>query len=136
MGSRIDHVSRYRGHDYLWWGLASVLGLWSMWMPQVLRASMDPQSQSYFISGALFLGGVLIGFCRPDRPWRWGMAALVVLPVGDLAWVTHDPSFDVLSLNQILPYVAERGPNYVLQVLPVLVGAYLGSLLVAGVDLS
>jgi len=95
---------------------------------------MDLQSQSYFISGALFLGGVLIGFCRPARPWRWGMASLVVLPVGDLAWVTHDPSFDVLSLEQIVPYVAERGPTYVFQALPVLVGAYLGSLLAVGMD--
>ena len=100
-----------------------------MWMPQMLKSAMGQDTQPYFIYGALCLGGVLIGLCRRERPWRWGLAAMLVLPLGDLAWAAHDPRLNVLSAAQILSYVAERAPQYMVQALPVLVGAYVGSLL-------
>lgn len=132
MSARTHNAFRFRRGDSIWWGLASLLGLWSMWVPQVLRSGMDHRTQSFLVSGGMLLGGVFLGFFRPDRPWRWGIASMLLLPIGDLAWMVRDPEFNVFSPEHVLPYVTAHAPLYLFHALPVFLGAYGGSFLADG----
>ncbi len=126
--------NRYR-RDYAWWVLAALLGLWTLWSPDLLRPLMDPRSQTYFAFGGLFIGGVALGFFKPDRPWRWAVASILLLPPADVAWLLRNPHLTALDVEHVLRHLAGQTPTYLVHALPVLVGAYLGAFLSAGSEL-
>jgi hypothetical protein len=128
-------ASRGLRRDYLWWFLAIMLGLWTLWSPDLLRSWVDPKLQSYFVLGGLFIGGVALGFFRPDRPWRWAVASILLLPPADVAWLIRNPQFTALDFAHVVRHLSLQTPSYLMHALPVLVGAYLGSFLSGGSDL-
>ncbi len=135
MDLRAGDRSRLRGHDYLWWAMGAALGLCSMWAPDGLRGLVDARTAPYFIFSGLFVCGVFLGFFRHDRAWRWGVACLIAIPLGDLAWAANDPRVSLATPELLFPYFASQFPAYVLRALPVFLGAYLGAFLAAGQDI-
>ncbi len=125
---------RFR-RDYVWWVLSATLGLWTLWSPDLLRPLMDRQLQNYFVLGGLFVGGVTLGFFKPDRPWRWAVASILLLPPADLAWLIRNPQLTALDAEHVIRHLSAQAPSYLVHALPVLVGAYLGSFLSAGAEL-
>lgn len=125
---------RFRG-DCAWWVLAALLGLWTLWSPDLLRPLVDPKGQTYFVFGGLFIGGVALGFFKPDRPWRWAAASILLLPPADVTWLLRNPSLSALELEHVVRHLALQAPSYLVHALPVLVGAYLGAFLSAGSEL-
>ncbi|MGB9605454.1 MAG: hypothetical protein ACP5U2_12400 [Bryobacteraceae bacterium] len=121
--------------DYFWWFLGAMLGLWTLWSPDLLRPYVDPKLQTYFVMGGLFIGGVALGFFRPDRPWRWAVASILLLPPADVAALLRNPQFTALDFSHVVRHLSLQVPSYLLYAVPVLVGAYLGSFLSAGSEL-
>ena len=118
-----------RRTDPLWWGLAGVLGLVSLWVPRLLQ-SEDHSTQVVLAECALFFSGALIGSLRPQRVWRWAIAGLVAIVLQDI--VLKDVSADWLASAAGASYLTETLPLYLAYTAPVLGGAYVGSYLTRG----
>ncbi len=121
--------------DYFWWFLATMLGFWTLLSPDMLRPWVDPKLHEYFTMGGLFIGGVALGFFRPDRPWRWAVASIFLLPPADVVSLLRNPQLTALDAAHVIRHLSLQAPSYLLHALPVLVGAYLGSFLSAGSEL-
>jgi hypothetical protein len=123
---RKSEVRPFRSTDPLWWGLAALLGLVSLWLPQLLQLGADRTTRLVVTESALFFSGGLVGCLRPDRVWRWGLACLVAFIVTDLA------QFATVTKAGVLSYLAGNAALYAVHTIPVLAGAYLGAYMLSG----
>lgn len=129
---RTSEVRPIRSTDPLWWGLAALLGLVSVWLPQLLQLSADPTTQLVVAESALFFSGGLVGCLRPDRVWRWGLACLAAFILRDLAQFATNPQFSAGAKASVLSYLAGNAALYTVHTIPVLAGAYLGAYMIRG----
>ena len=123
--------SKLKYNDYVWWSIACLAGavLWSL--PGLLHpAGKDGGTFLLIATLGLLLFGFAIGYFKPERPWRWALASVLLLPVIELITFSVAPKevASSFSLVQLLPYLLVKVPIYALQGLPVLIGAYLGLL--------
>ncbi len=128
---RRTEVQFDRSTDPFWWGLSAVLGLVSLWLPQLLQ-SADHMTQVVLSEAALFFSGSLIGSLRPDRPWRWGMAAFLAISLKDLAFYGRDIAVEKIATAETGMYLIGNLPVYVSYSIPVIAGAYVGAYLTRG----
>lgn len=129
---RKSKVRPFRSTDPLWWGLAALLGLVSLWLPQLLQMGADRTTQLVVAESALFFSGGLIGCLRPDRVWRWGAACLVAFILRDLVQFANNPQLATGARVGILSYLAGNAALYAVHTIPVLAGAYLGAYMLRG----
>ncbi len=113
--------------DPFWWGLAAVLGLLSLLLPQLLRLEADRTTEVLVVESALFFSGGLLGCLCPRRVWRWALAAFLAFAFYSAAYALGDPRYNgapvqLALLNQFL----DNAPLYLVQSLPVLAGSYIG----------
>ncbi len=123
-----------RSADPVWWGLAGLLGLASLYLPAYFRPQADHQIQLLMAECGLFFSGALVGALRPRRVWRWGAAALVAFVLSDLL---RELAGTPLASHTVLGYaaatwqagvaVAANMIRYIVYSIPVLTGAYIGS---------
>ncbi len=116
-----------RSTDRLWWCLAGLVGLISLWLPQLLQAEPARVTQVVISESALFFTGSLIGCLRPDRVWRWGAASLVAVALRDVALLAVDPRLAGIGNQAIGFYMLANSPLYLIHMLFVLAGAYVGT---------
>ncbi|MGA2328732.1 MAG: hypothetical protein ABSH05_20845 [Bryobacteraceae bacterium] len=129
---RKSEVHLGQSTDSLWWGLAALLGLVSLWLPQLLQTGADRTTQLLVAQSALFFSGGLIGSLRPDRVWRWGAACLLAFTLRDLTQFANDSRFLHATNGEVLAYLAGNASLYALHTIPVLAGAYLGAFMIRG----
>lgn len=111
----------------LWWGLAALLGLVSLWLPQLLSLEADHVTEVAVVESALFISGAVLGCLRPRRVWRWAAAALLAFAVRDAIHLLTDPNFAGTTVYlYVLNQLGDNSPMYLVQCLPVLAGAYIG----------
>lgn len=111
--------------DYLWWAIAAIIGLGSVWMPVILGIGTTSLQTLIIAHIDLFISGVVLGFLNPERPWRWSLGSVLLFPIVEfLGMLMQLPS---ASFMDSLLYVVVKSPVYLLQALPALVGAYLGA---------
>ena len=121
-------LSKFKGTDSLWWAIAAVLGLISVWLPVVLEFGTTPVGTLIISHAGLMLIGAVIGYCKPERPWRWGIGSVLLFPLVEFVGIaTGRLPQDSTSLAESLPYLIVKIPVYALQALPALVGAYLAA---------
>ncbi len=118
-----------RSADPLWWATAAVLGLASLWLPSALQLRGDRWTETFVVEGALFFSGALVGAFRPNRVWRWGVAAFLAFTLDDLARLANDPRFNLIMREQVADRLLEQVSISGLNALSVVAGAYVGSLL-------
>lgn len=123
-------LSKLKYNDYVWWSAACLAGavMWSL--PFLLHPEAKDDGTSVLIATlALLLSGMAFGYFKPQRPWRWALASVLLLPIIELITIAAAPKEGAssLSLVQSLPYLLVKVPIYALQGLPVLIGAYLGA---------
>jgi hypothetical protein len=128
---RKTEVQFDRRTDPFWWGLAAALGLVSLWLPQLLH-SPDRTTQVVLVECALFFSGALIGSLRPERAWRWGLAAFLAIAFKDIALSGKEVAFAWLASAAGAAYLVDNLPLYLAYSAPVLGGAYVGSYLTRG----
>ncbi|HOK45647.1 MAG TPA: hypothetical protein PLP04_15750 [Bryobacteraceae bacterium] len=119
-----------RSTDPLWWALAVLLSLVSAWLPTLLRVKSDHTTPLLVTYLAMFFSGSLLGGLRPDRVWRWGVAAFLTLCISDLAKHASDPKFTWFTRDDFLAYVTANASGWAATSLPMFLGAYLGFYLV------
>ncbi len=124
-------ILRFMNTDYLWWGIAAVLGLASVWLPVLLDLGATAERTLIIGHVGLLLSGVILGFFKPERPWRWSLGSVLLFPVAEFfGMVVQLPS---ASFAESLLYIVVKLPIYALQALSALLGAYLGAFAKLGV---
>lgn len=113
--------------DPLWWGVAALLSLGSLWMPRFLSFQSDEMSRVVVVEASLFLTGAFLGCLRPRRVWRWAIASLIAIASRDVVWLYSDPNLSQMTFLQMGDYMTANWEMYFVQVLPVLIGAQAGS---------
>lgn len=63
--------------DGFWWCVSAVLGSIVWIIPNALRFGLTEESALLLATISLLLLGAVIGFLRPTRPWRWGIASVL-----------------------------------------------------------
>jgi len=81
---------------------------------------------------SLFFSGALIGSLRPDRPWRWGLAAFLAITLKDLSFYGRDMKVENLATSETYVFLVSNLPVYVSYSIPVIAGAYVGAYLTRG----
>ncbi|MEO8168395.1 MAG: hypothetical protein ABI623_09115, partial [bacterium] len=115
--------SNLKNNDYVWWAVASFTGavIWSL--PFLFQ--VGEQGLGFFLATvvipALFVLGLVWGFYKPVRPWRWGIASILLFPVVDAIYFAV-----IFKANlMLLMILGLKIPTYALMGSCVLMGAYL-----------
>ncbi len=116
--------------DGFWWCTSAILGSLAYIVPLFLKIGSSEDISFDFAVVSLLLLGVVIGFLRPTRPWRWGLASVLLLPFTEIvsrAIKSYEMTDQSVSIISIISYVLVMIPIYALIALPAVVGAYIGS---------
>ncbi len=120
------------GVDFFWWCLAAALGVLAAASPSaLLPPGTDAITRAVFLNGAFVIVGMVLGALKPNRAWRWGLGAILALPLADAIRLGSDPNVATLSTDQLVSALVSAMPDYVTRSLPAGAGAYLGAYLVA-----
>jgi hypothetical protein len=125
----VPAVSRFGGAtDLFWWCLAAGLGFLAASLPQmVLPPGTDNVTRAVFMNGGFLVTGILLGALKPERAWRWGLAAILALPIADAIRLGGDPNSAALSTEEMMNALLVAVPGHVTHFLPAGLGAYLGA---------
>ena len=116
--------------DPLWWVVAALLGLGSLWLPHLLGMDTDRYTRLTVVELSLFLSGALLGSLRPQGVWRWAVASFIAFAFVDLLRIANGPSLTMVTAERFWPELVNNSSLYMLHTVPVLVGAYLGCYLI------
>lgn len=119
-----------RSSDPLWWALAVLLSLISVWLPTLLSVKSDRTTPMVITYLAMFFSGSLLGGLRPDRVWRWGIAAFLTFFISDLTKYASDPNFTWFTREDFWAYLTANAAGWAASSIPMFLGAYLGFYLV------
>lgn len=121
--------------DPIWWGVAALLSLGSLLLPQLFSLQPDETTRLVIVESALFFSGALLGCIRPQRAWRWAAASFLALAVQDFVVLASTTGLGKMDAAQTALWVAGRSSLYFLYAVPVLAGSYLGAYISsAGLD--
>lgn len=121
-----------RSTDPFWWALAGLLSLGSVWLPTLLSMQSDRMTPLLVTQLAMFFSGGLLGAMRPDRVWRWGVAAFLVFGIRDFAQVAYGLKSNWFASDQLLVYLGSHAPGWAVGTIPMFIGAYIGLYLARG----
>jgi hypothetical protein len=128
-------VQHRRAADPFFWGLAAFLSLASDWLPKLLNLENPELTRLMVLGCALFFSGALVGCVRPERPWRWAVAAFIAYAVRDLVVLLNATGLRAVNVTGTIVFVIGHLGVYFLYACPVLAGAFLGaSMMSAGLD--
>lgn len=113
-----------RSSDPLWWLATVALTLTALWLRHHVFEH-DIRDIAYYI--CMFLIGALVGAFCSSRPWRWPLASLLTLSLADFSHFSTSFQIPTLTSEDILKHLSANGPEWVLNTIPVLVGAYVGA---------
>ena len=109
----------------MWWGVAGLLSAAALALPNLIGMRPDPEGRQLVVVSALFLSGAVLGCLRPERAWRWALAAFIAIALRDLPLVSD--TITQADLLRFLYYLETHVGVFLLQTLPVLVGSIFGA---------
>jgi len=120
--------------DPIWWVVAGGLSMVAVYLPKLLGPGASNATRLVVAQAALFFTGALVGCFRRNRVWRWAVAAFLAIAARDVI-LAASSKLAHADVARFAGYVAANSPAYVVQALPVLLGALLGSIVFsAGLD--
>jgi hypothetical protein len=120
--------------DPIWWAVAAGLSVVALYLPRLLGAGASNAARLVVAQAALFFSGALVGCFRRHRVWRWAVAAFLAIAARDVILAANTKLAHV-DAARFAGYLAANSGAYLVQALPVLLGALLGSLVFsAGLD--
>jgi hypothetical protein len=123
----MSRISKLLAHEAFWWLLAGGLGLLApvLLLPVAARWMIDHPVFVLLAEAVGFFGlGAVMGSLRPERPWRWAVAAVVPAGVQSLVASALSKSISGIPGNPLL-FVLMGLPQLVLLGLTTLAGASL-----------
>jgi hypothetical protein len=115
--------------DAFWWVATGALSWAAARIPDILYP--ERQGTPQLVSNALlFLVGALVGAFRSYRPWRWGVAAFLALALVGICGLDSGSQTTEISLDYVWAQCKADAAEWALRSLRVLIGAYIGALLV------
>jgi hypothetical protein len=129
-------VQSQRLTDVWGWTLAGCLAVASLSLPGYLQVLADREATFLVTAAALFFSGVVMGFLRPVRVWRWPLASMLAFAVWDVLQAARKPDFAYpIEPGAVADVLAASFSGDGLYALPVLVGALAGATMIrAGMD--
>lgn len=116
--------------DGFWWCISAILGSMFWIIPNVYKLGSTEGRSLLIATISLILLGAVIGYLRPVRPWRWGVASVLLLPFLEIIRVLMS-SAEMANPNGTLSsqflYVFIQIPLYGMIAIPAILGAYIGS---------
>jgi len=121
--------------DPIWWAVAGGLSLVAVYLPRLLGAGASNGARLIVAQLALFFTGALVGCFRRQRVWRWAIASFLAIAARDVILAVNSPRLANADAAGFAGYIAANSGTYLVQALPVLLGALLGSVVFsAGLD--
>ncbi len=127
-------VQPHRISDIWGWSLTGFLALLSLSLPGYLRLNVDRNVQLITTAIALFFSGVVIGYLRPDRIWRWPLAAFLAFACWNVWTAARDPEFSASDPSALLNVISANAAGDVMFAIPVFIGAAAGAVMLHGQD--
>ncbi len=118
--------------DIWGWSLTGFLALLSLSLPSYLRLNADQNAQFITTAIALFFSGVVMGYLRPDRIWRWPAASLLAFACWNVWEAARTPEFSAADVSALLAVLAMNATRDMLLVVPVFLGAAAGAVMMHG----
>lgn len=117
------------GHlDYLWWLIGLIGGPVVVLLPDYVFPSETHGVRLLLTCATLFLLGGLMGCMAPNRPWRWGIACILLLPALDAYKALANPAN--FKFDEFFAQLQLTVPNFTMYGfygILVVVGAYIGA---------
>jgi hypothetical protein len=113
------------GAEPIWWGVAALLSLAALALPNYVSAHPEPSLRMLITGCALFFTGTLVGCCRPKRVWRWALASLIAFALRDVLLAASESLRP--ELTAVLNQLADNAQLYFLETVLVFLGASFGS---------
>ncbi|HWR53547.1 MAG TPA: hypothetical protein VN428_20735 [Bryobacteraceae bacterium] len=130
MGTNV--LQAHRIGDFWGWSLTGFLALLSLSLPGYLRLNADQNAQFITTAIALFFSGVIIGYLRPDRIWRWPLAAFLAFACWNVWTAARDPEFIVSDPSALLSVLSGNAAGDAMFAIPVFIGAAAGAVMLHG----
>lgn len=131
-GMSSNLVQPHRIGDFWGWSLTGFLALLSLSLPSYLRLNADQNVQFITTAIALFFSGVIIGYLRPDRIWRWPLAAFLAFACWNIWIAARDPEFVTSDPSALLNAFTANAAGDALYAVPVFIGAAAGAVMLHG----
>jgi hypothetical protein len=125
-------VQPHRISDIWGWSLTGFLALLSLSLPGYLRLNADQNVQFITTAISLFFSGVIIGYLRPDRIWRWPLAAFLACLCWNVWNAARDPEFIASDINAVMNVISAHAGADLLYAVPVFIGAAAGAVMLNG----
>ena len=122
-------IRRRHPFDVLWWLVTGAL-TWTLARAPDFLYPEDQGAPQLVSHSMLILVGGLVGAFRPDRPWRWGVAAFLALALGDICQASEGSYFPEVGLGHLWMHFTTGAADWAMHAVWVLIGAYAGALLV------
>jgi len=119
-----------KNYDYVWWSFSAATGalIWSV--PSMIQSGGKGSDSILLMAvAAMILSGIAFGYFEPRRYWRWALASILPLPLIEITAFIINPSNAAGNSGMLhsLPYLIVKIPIYILQGLPLLLGAAAGA---------
>jgi hypothetical protein len=118
--------------DGFWWCISALLGSIVWIIPIAVNFGLAEEGTLLLATISLLLLGAVIGFLRPTRPWRWGIASVLLLPFAEIvrfAVNSSEMTGQGVSIIAVVLTELVKIPVYGLIAIPAILGAYSGSYL-------
>lgn len=127
-------VQPRRLSDIWGWSLTGFLALLSLSLPGYLRLTGDHSAQFITSAICLFFSGVIMGWLRPDRIWRWPAASFLAFACWNVWEAARSPEFTGITFQLVIGAVRDNFTRDLLLLVPVFLGAAAGAVMIHGRD--
>ncbi len=69
--------------EIFWWIVGAFLGAIGWGLPAFIALGASDLTQLLLSVAGIFGAGAILGYQRPERVWRWGIASVLLLPVAE-----------------------------------------------------
>lgn len=111
------------------WLIGALAGAVAVRLPDFLVPLGSAWTRLLVQCGAFFCLGCVLGMLGPSRPWRWAVAAVLLVPVAEWLWGLQPgtPSH-YRDVAQILKLTQEHAGRYGILAVAALLGSLLGGI--------
>lgn len=114
--------------DLLLWFLGALAGAMAVRVSDFVVPLASEWTRLLVQCGAFFSLGCVLGALAPDRPWRWAVAAVLLVPVVEwLCRLQPGTPMQYSDIEQVLSLIRQHAGRYLTFATSALLGSLLGA---------